>query len=221
MAIEQTLQAVGMHLHRLEQNLAKLREQSLNNDQIAAPPRIYLRGYYESFDPLDQTLQIQISGSTEHYPLSCYNGAWLPMPRQQVVITRTHGFAPARSAMDFDGAEDADRRARERGAPQITAFAAHGKAIPEAPRVRYSVEGYSPREGQLRLRDTAAQVQFLKMPEEFARYYNPDIRNGQTMEFRIVRVPPKRYFIPLLSDATDGQRPSAYAFLQQIGAATP
>ena len=181
------------HVKRLEQALKACTKKALDPDALIAPPRLTLRGIFMGFDEETQTLEVRMPGEPDdyYYPLSHYDGEWLPIPGQQVIITRSSRGAPLWGRRSRAG------KAASNTWPRIIGFSRYGASIPPAPVLSYKVEEYDCSTRALRVRAASGEELQLTLPETFDDLYDPDIRFGEVLHFRVIDVFPGRYYIPI------------------------
>ena len=77
-------------------------------------------------------------------------------------------------------------------------------AIPAAPIRSFRVVGYNYEQGVLQLKGHGDERIQLSLPKNFAEYYDPNLRYGDILHYRVIDVMPGQYFIPLsLTDHQD------------------
>jgi hypothetical protein len=197
---------LSRQVEQLALALRSTQQKALSLDQMSAPPRIGLHGQFEHFDPGHQALAVKLPGEPHihWYPLSYYDGEWLPIPGQQVMITRTRRGAPARAAGPRPRAPEPHivRGTRSSaagilGSPRIIGFGERGTAIPPAPVETLQVVAYDYRNRTLQVHRSGQPHCTLRLPPGFERFYDPDIRHGQRVRCRVIDVYPGRYYVPL------------------------
>jgi hypothetical protein len=181
-------------IKQLERSLQKVASKALDIEPLIAAPRLTLHGFFVGFHADTQTLEIRIPGESEHYfyPLSHYDGEWLPIPGQQVIVTRSSRGAPlwGLRTREHENTTSATW-------PRIIGFTRGGQSIPPAPVASLKVIEYNCAERTLRLRSAADEELVLTLPGAFDAIYDPDIRFGQVLHFRMIDVFPGRYYIPI------------------------
>ena len=182
-------------LLKVERRFADVAKTSLAGKNFLELPEISLRGTFVDYLEREQALKIQIGHNAVFYPLSYYDGAWLPMPHQQVQISLTSEELPQRAMSDSNRGIRAS--IPDDAAPVITAYGRNGRAIPPAPRIKLKVDSYNPAEGVLVGIDAGGYRQELMLSEEFHSLYDSDFAYGQKVAFRRVSIPPRDYFVPI------------------------
>jgi hypothetical protein len=187
---------LSSELDEISRTVRTLKKRMLSTEKLAATPRNFLWGIFEDFDAETQTIRVRIGSDLVFYPLSYYDGEWLPMPGQAIIVAMTRRGAPqrarlARSQVRGGGADVAVC------APRIIGFTRRGIAIPGAPVLQCRVEEYVPEERFVVVRNAAGKRWTMRLPERYASIYDPDLRHAQVLAFRVIDVPPTKYFIPL------------------------
>lgn len=184
-------------LKRVEQHLNRIRRQALNFSELSAEATIFLRGRFVNFSLDNQSLTISLDGEQVQYPLSYYESQWLPMPGQEVTVTRSASGAPKRAFYREESAMENDEPITTTGSPLIRGFGRGGMSIPPAPTRLYRIKRYLYKTKQLRLIDGSRSEVTLSLPEEFSTYYQSRFVSGDPMLFRIIDIPPGQFFVPL------------------------
>lgn len=72
-------------MKKIEKELDRVKEESTITN-LKIEPNIYLKGMFESFDPVNATLKILLEGNEYFYPLSEYKSEYLPVSGSRVLI---------------------------------------------------------------------------------------------------------------------------------------
>lgn len=113
--LTQEIAALKARIEQQQGEMTRRFENSLNVGQ-----RLYLRGMYRGFDAVRQSLQLTIEGREHYYPLTAYEGAWLPMPDTLALV--------------FQSDADSDHA-------RILGFENQGRMIPPARRLTLKLLG--------------------------------------------------------------------------------
>lgn len=143
--------------------------------QLTPGPRFHLGGQFRGFDAERQSLQVRIHNDTYHYPLTQYDGAWLPFPNTSVLIfseDTTEGMRPLLVAID-------------RG----------GRRIPPAPLIAMTVKALHPVQGLVTVHHPDWGMVRLNAPAGMLTAHSPKL--GGLLHCRVVEALPHYYFVPM------------------------